>query len=142
MRKLFGLILGLILIGFCAASSSAQNNPQNKPKSKTRTITGCLSKGDNPDEYKLTAKSGSIFELRSGEASTMGNEKPVNLAEHVGHTVTVTGTVEKPEMPGMAGMKEEKQEGKEESGMKKHEHGNKPLELKVISLKHVSETCS
>lgn len=139
MRKLFGLILGLMLISCCAASSFAQDKPQDKPKSKTKTVTGCLSKGDSPGEYKLTAKDGSSWEL-SSNSEAMSNETAgksnVNLAEHVGHTVTATGIVEKAKTE----MKEEKHEAKE--GGMKHEHGGEPRELKVISIKHVSDSCS
>jgi hypothetical protein len=142
VRKLFGLLLGLVLI--CAASSLAQDKTQDKPKSKNRMVTGCLSKGDSPGEYKLTAKDGTTWELTTGGSEAMSNETAtkkggnVDLAEHVGHTVTVTGMVESAKTE----MKEHERQEAKEGGTSKHEHGNEPRELKVTSVKHVSASCS
>ena len=144
MRKLFGLLLGLILISCCAASSLAQDK-QDNTKSKTKTVTGCISKGDSPGEYKLAAKDGSTWELRSNDTDTMSSNESagktargVNLAQHVGHTVTAIGVVEHSKMEMQEAGKQEASQG----GMKKHEHGGEPRELKVISLKHISDSCS
>ena len=49
---------------------------------KTRRLTGCLQKGEDANEYKLTAKDGGTWEIRSDS---------VKLDEYVGHTVKVTG---------------------------------------------------
>ena len=72
--------LCLLVISFAAF---AQDTPKaSKPKSHVRTMTGCLSQGDSPDEFTLITKNGSTWEMRSGE---------VPLAKHLGHPVTVTG---------------------------------------------------
>jgi len=144
VRKLFGLLLGLILISSCAASSLAQDK-QDTTKSKTKTVTGCISKGDNPGEYKLAAKDGSTWELRSNETDTKSSNESagktalsVNLAQHVGHTVTATGVVAHAKMEMPEAGKQEATQG----GMKKHDHGGEPRELKVIAIKHISDSCS
>jgi len=49
---------------------------------EVRTLTGCLSRADGTNEYKLTTENGSTGELRS---------KTVRLSPYTGHTVTVTG---------------------------------------------------
>jgi hypothetical protein len=56
--------------------------PQVKPKPVK--VTGCLQKGDEENEFVITDKVGKKYELES---------KSVALAGHVGHTVTVKGTV-------------------------------------------------
>jgi len=79
------------------------------------------------DEYKLTTKGGSTWEIKSDS---------VELAPHVGHTVTVTGAVSHAKMHSM---KEDTKSEMKEHGMDKDakEHGH----LKVTSLKMVSESC-
>src|ERR1700741_1804859 len=79
-----GLLLGLIFVGMTATTTFAQD-ATSKPKAEVRSITGCLSKGDSADEFLLTANDGSTWETHSNTA--------VNLAEHVGHTVTLKGVV-------------------------------------------------
>jgi hypothetical protein len=97
-------------------------------KGKVRDITGCLSKGDSPKEFVLTANDGSTWEVRSDKA---------DLSEHVGHTVTATGVVSHAKMHNM---KEDAKEAAADSGMKKSdtEHGH----LTVTDVKMVSESCN
>jgi len=73
---------GIILLMGCSGSAFAND----KPKSKVRTITGCLSKHEGGDEYLLTGKNGSTWELHSSDSR-------VSLSKHVGETVTATGVV-------------------------------------------------
>jgi hypothetical protein len=60
----------------------------------------------------------------------------VDLAEHVGHTVTATGVVSN---AAMHNMKEDAKDAAKDSGMKKDnsEHGH----LKITEVKMVSESC-
>ncbi len=77
------LILCLALV--CTASLLMMSqDADEKGKSDTRTVTGCLSQGDNAKEFTLTASDGSTWEISSSN---------VSLAEHVGHTITATGVV-------------------------------------------------
>ena len=50
----------------------------------TQTVTGCLQKGTEPVGFFLISTDNKHWELYSN--------KDVALADHVGHTVTVTGT--------------------------------------------------
>lgn len=123
------LMLSLILaMGAVFVSANAWAAP--KDKAEARTVTGCLAKGDtgNSDEFVLTAQDGSMWDLSS---------KSVSLAEHVGHTVTVTGDVAHATMHNM---KEDAKDAAHDVGMKKEnkESGN----LKVSSLKMVSDSCA
>jgi hypothetical protein len=87
------------------------------------TATGCLQKGDEPNGYTLTADDGKIWELQSTK---------VKLADHVGHKVTVMGTAAK-----ASDAMEKKKESSETKETEGKEHGD----LKVSSLKMVSESC-
>ncbi|MFY9530185.1 MAG: hypothetical protein WBC04_24355 [Candidatus Acidiferrales bacterium] len=84
-------------------------------------------RGRELNEYLLTRKKGSIWEVKSDS---------VNLGEHVGHTVTITGAVSDPKMHGM---KEDAKEEAKEQGMAKNaaEHGH----MTVTNLKMVSDNC-
>ena len=99
-----------------------------KSKSDVRDVTGCLSKGDSANEFVLTGSDGSTWEVRSSK---------VNLAEHVGHTVTATGAVSNAKMHNM---KEDAKDAAKDSGMKKSdsEHGH----MTITDVKMVSESCS
>jgi hypothetical protein len=78
------LILCLFLVCTASVWVMADDSSDNKGKSDTRTVTGCLTQGDNAKEFNLAANDGSTWEVRSDN---------VSLADHVGHTVTATGVV-------------------------------------------------
>jgi hypothetical protein len=113
-------LLLCVVLGFCTFGFG-------KDKGEIRDVTGCLSKGDSAKEFLLTGTDGSTWEIR-----TSG----VPLAEHVGHSVTVTGVVSNAKMHNM---KEDTQEAAKDSGMTKSnkEHGH----LKVTDLKMISDSC-
>ena len=116
----------LALFAGAAALATAQDTTKTTHK-KTRTLTGCLQKGDDANEYKLTTPKGSSWEIKSDG---------VNLGEHVGHTVRVTGVVSHAKMHGM---KEDTKSEAKEHGVDKDstEHGH----MTVTDLSMVSETC-
>jgi outer membrane murein-binding lipoprotein Lpp len=121
-------LAGVLLLSGCASSAFAQD----KPKSKVRTITGCLSKAKGADEYLLTGKNGSTWELHSSDNSS----SQVSLSDHVGHTVTATGVVSNAKLHNL---KEDAKETAKDTGATKEdkEHGH----LTVTSIKMVSESC-
>jgi hypothetical protein len=82
-----------------------------------------LQKGDQPDEFSITGEDGKSWDLRSST---------VKLSDHVGHQVTVTGS------PTRETKAEEKKEGQVQNAGQKGELG----ELRVISLKMVSQSCT
>ena len=123
------IVTGIIALFMCAGAvglATADDTTKTTHK-KTRTLTGCLQKGEDANEYKLTAKNGGTWELKSDS---------VNLGEHVGHTVKITGVVSNAKAHGM---KEDAKEEMKEHGMKKHatEHGH----LTVTDLNMVSDSC-
>ena len=126
-----GLLAGATGIAQAQYSSSPPQTTMSNPNdthSNVRTLTGCLQQGENAKEYALMGQDGSTWELRSDA---------VDLASHVGHTVTVTGAVSH---AAMHGMKEDSKKEAQEHGMDKSatEHGH----LTVTSLSMVSESCS
>ncbi len=127
LRIAAGMIFFLMLAG---AFSLAQSNDKDNDNKAVRLITGCLQNGDEANEYVLTAKDGSTWDLRSDS---------VDLAPHVGHTVTITGTASRVHAKAHE-MKEETKEEMHEHGMAKSdtEHGH----LKVTKLTMVSTTCN
>ena len=94
---------------------------QEKAAGKT-TVTGCLQKGDEPGEYSVTGEDGKTYGLRS---------KTVDLSQHLGHKVTVTGTL-RPESA-------EKEKGEAEEHEKKG--AAEAGDIRVTDLKMVSEKC-
>jgi hypothetical protein len=76
------------------------------------TLTGCLGKGDEKDEFRLTTADGKKYDVKSTK---------VPLAKHVGHTVRITGNSVAPE------------QGEENQG----EAG----EIEVTEMTHLSATC-
>jgi hypothetical protein len=72
-----------------AQTQSSQPDSQNngssmKSNMNTTTVTGCVSAGKKDGTYKLMADDGTTYMLRS---------KSTNLADHVGHEVTVSGHI-------------------------------------------------
>jgi hypothetical protein len=75
---------GLAALIFVCGTLMANAQDTDKSHAKTRSITGCLQNGDNSNEFKLIAKDGGRWDLKSDS---------VNMSEHVGHMVKVTGVV-------------------------------------------------
>lgn len=130
MKKLSiasGLIALVMLIGAVGVATATAD--KDKDDSKARNLTGCLQKGEGANEYMLTAKDGSTWEVRSDS---------VDLASHVGHTVTITGTASAAHAKAHE-MKEDAKSEMQEHGMDKGatEHGH----LKVTNLAMVSDSC-
>jgi hypothetical protein len=120
--------LGLCLLLACFMSVWAMADDNDKGKSDTRTVTGCLQKTSHSDQFLLKANDGSSWTVSSDTAS---------LAEHVGHTVSVTGIVSNSKMHNM---KEDTKDMAHDTGMKKsnNEHGR----LKATDVQMVSSSCS
>ena len=108
------VFLTLLGIGFVSApfgTARAADAPVS--------VTGCLTQGDEANEYAIRDTSGKTFGLKSSK---------VNLKSHLNHQVTVTGT---PTKENEAAEKNEKKSGKPEES----EH------LRVTDLKMISTTC-
>lgn len=111
-----------LLLALCFAFAVVATAQQAEKKGSSKTVTGCLQKSDEADEFRLTATDGKTYDLRSSS---------VKLSDHVGHQVTVTGSF-KPEGGDKEAdeSKEAKEGGKKEAG-----------DIQVQKLKMVSESC-
>ena len=119
------IVTGLIALFMFAGLAMAQDTTKTTHK-KTRTLTGCLQKGEDANEYNFTAKDGGTWEIKSDS---------VKLDGHVGHTVKITGVVANATAHGM---KEDTKEEMKEHGMDTHaERGH----MTVTNLSMVSDTC-
>lgn len=124
--KMAMAILALFLFAGSAGLVGAQDASKTT-HNKTRILRGCLQKGDDANEYKLTTAKGGTWEIKSDT---------VRLGEHVGHTVRVTGVVSHAKMHGM---KEDAKSEAKEHGVDKDstEHGH----MTVTDLSMVNESC-
>ncbi len=89
---------------------------------KSITVTGCLAKGDSPNEFYLTGDNGQKYEIRSDS---------VPLSEHVGHKVKVTGTT----------VTESAGDDDDEKGERNERAEHEAANLQVSKLEHLSKTC-
>jgi hypothetical protein len=120
--RLFALIAFALALGvYVTPTTSAQ---QKSASGKT-TVTGCLQKGDESGEYSITGQDGKTYGLRS---------KAVNLSEHLGHKVTVMGTLR------AESAEKEKGEAEEHEKHEKKEAAEAG-DIRVTNLKMVSDKC-
>ena len=124
MKKMGMAFLSVIMLAAVVGLAMAQDTTTHQ---KIRTVTGCLQKGDDANEYNLTTKGGATWEVKSDS---------VKLDEHVGHTVKVTAVVSHRKAHAM---KEDTKAEMKEHGMDKDakEHGH----LTVTALDMVSGSC-
>ncbi len=120
LKKALLCLAPLVFLSLLPTLLSAQDNMSMGGK-QSMSATGCLKQGSHPDGFYLMGQDGKMYEL-------MGS----GLAAHVNHTVTVTGHEVK-----LSHAQEEKKEATE-----KAEAGDKPyVDMKVSSVKMVSESC-
>ena len=134
MRILYWFV-PILLVSLCPLLLHAQRTaaPENQEQAAaqesaqhTEHVTGCLQKGDEAGEFSVKGEDGKIWGLRS---------RKVNLSDHVGHKVTVTGS---PSHESKAAEKaEEKKEGQVEKAAGKEEY----RDLNVTDLTMISKTC-
>jgi hypothetical protein len=124
--KITMAFLALFMFAGTAGLATAQDTTKTTHK-KARTLTGCLQKGDDANEYQLTTAKGGTWEIKSDS---------LKLGDHVGHSVTITGVVSNAKMHGMK--EDAKAEAKEHGvGKNSTEHGH----MTVTNLTMVSDTC-
>jgi hypothetical protein len=112
------LVLGLYV--------TAGGFAQKKATGEKTMVTGCLQKGDEADEFSITGEDGKTYGLRSSA---------VDLSKHLGHKVTVTGTLK------AESNENEKAENKEKPENEQHEKREEAGDIRVTSLKMVSDSC-
>lgn len=132
----------------------AQQQPADQTKIKaehaqTMTYTGCLQTGTEAKTYildkvvaaKTTEAVGTTGEMATVTKFELLPSEQIQLQEHVGHKVEVTGVLI-PAGKGEAKIKSDtKLPGQEEKTEAKVEKGATP-QFRVVSIKHLAETCS
>jgi len=115
-RTGMGLISVCVSLLFIGAAQHTQDTSRI-----TRTVTGCLQKGRNANEYHLVAENAK-WDLKSDN---------VRLADYVGHKVKIDGVVSNAAFHGM----------KEDLKAEVEKHPTETGDLTVANLETVSETC-
>jgi len=115
LSRLVYLLVAVLAFGLFLTVVHAQKKGS---KGKTITITGCLQKGDEASEFAISGQDGKNYELVS---------KTVALKDHLGHKVTVTGTLRREKQDAD---EDEKEAGEGWSG-----------QVQVTSLKMISTSC-
>ncbi len=129
MKKLMFVSFAFVLLASAVSLAQDAATPPNTAASaqatqdaktvKPKTVTGCLTKGNQPGEVTLTVADGKTWDLRSDS---------VKLEEHIGHQVSATGTVTH------EAKAEEKKEGQMENAASKEAYGDLNVtEVKMIS---------
>jgi hypothetical protein len=108
-----------------AAGAQGTKGTAKKAGGGSHSMTGCLQKGTEANTYELTNVEGTGPKT----VEIVGTAKGVDLAPHVGHKVTITGTAVSAKA---AAKKEGTKEMKEEQG----EH-----HMRISAVKMVSATC-
>jgi hypothetical protein len=121
MRTRFAV--ALLGLGSLLLLPGAAQTKKNHKTSGTKTITGCLQKGDEANEFSITDADGKTYGLRSSS---------VKLGDHVGHKVTVSGRVRPESEENEASEQREKNEQNEKKEV---------ADIRVTSLKMVSTSC-
>ena len=128
MKKLMLACIGFALLTSLAAAAQYSKEPGSTPEvqadqtknaaKQAKTVVGCLQKGDEPGEFAIRGDDGMVWELKSNT---------VKLEEHVGHKVSVAGQAKE----------WSKKEGDVEKASNKEEYGD----IRVTSLKTISDSC-
>ena len=98
---------------------------EEKGSGAKTTVTGCLQKGDEANEFSITGEDGKTYGLRSSS---------VDLAKHLGHKVTVTGTLK------AESAEKEKNESKAAEAAEK-KASPETGDIHVTNLTMVSDSC-
>jgi Protein of unknown function (DUF5818) len=122
------LLLFVLLLGSCwtmaqtypsqsPSTGSSTSTTQSGSQTSSHSVVGCLSGSDG--NYTLSTKDGKSYNL-TGDTSI--------LAEHIGHTVRVTGVVSSSATVT-------------QSGQKVNANNQSGQSIQVSGVKHLSKTC-
>ena len=120
IQRLVGMVL---FLGLTTALLYGAPQMGTDKAAADQTITGCLQKG---------TETGGFFLVSDNKHWELYPASGVDLTEHVGHTVTVTGAV-----AHRTATEEKKSQPSEKKEMGKMAHAD----LTVSSVKHVSDSC-
>lgn len=110
--------LSIFALTAVATVGLSQPSMARDKSAKTETVTGCVAQGDHANEYSIKGQDGKTYGLHSSS---------VQLAQHMGHQVEVTGKI----------TKEKEKTGTEAKTGKAEEDAH----MNVTNLKMISTTC-
>jgi D-alanyl-D-alanine carboxypeptidase len=86
MRRLLGVTFGLALLMMLVGAqlTAARQQDESTQKDKAVTLTGCVQNGSQDGQFVLSATDGKTYQL---------NSSATPLKDHVGHKVTIKGTM-------------------------------------------------
>ncbi len=119
MKRPVGVLVSAVVWLAVAFSVARAGFAQTKAGGQKAIVTGCMQKGDEANEFAITGENGKTYQLRNSA---------VDLAKHVGHEVTITGT-----------FKAEKKEG--QSAEYNQQEATESGTIQVATLKMVSDRC-
>jgi hypothetical protein len=127
VKNLSRVLFCVLFVGLLSAWMSAQDSDSNS-KGEVRTISGCLTKSGNANEYLLTASDGSTWEIHANSS--------VDLAGNVGQQVQVKGVVSHNKSHNM---KEDAKQAANDAGANNNtaEHGH----LKATDVQKTGTSC-
>lgn len=120
LKKPFFYLAPVVLFGLLPILAAAQDN-MGMSNNQAVSVTGCLKQGSDTGGYHIMGDDGKMYEL-TGKG----------LSAHVNHKVTVTG---------MPATMSQPQEQKRMAAEKAEAGGATVVDMKVSSVKMVSETC-
>jgi hypothetical protein len=118
VKRPVGVLVSAVICVVVALSATA-GFAQTKAGDQKTTVTGCLQKGDEANEFAITGEDGKTYQLRNSA---------VDLSKHAGHKVTITGI-----------FKAEKKEG--QSAEYNQEEATEAGSIRVATLKMVNDKC-
>jgi uncharacterized protein DUF5818 len=127
MKKITIVLAFILALALYSTPSFAQDSGSQSSgaSADSKTVTGCLKAGKRVGGFILTTDDGTAYMLHS---------KSVALADHVGHTVTVTGKESQRQSNSGA--------NGSQSGDSTTGHGTMNKRLIVSDLSMVKDTCS
>ncbi len=129
LRRGHVLLAAMVAAGLLAVPASAA---KGEKKMKAHSMTGCLQKGDEPNTYRLTSVEGKGPKT----VELVGMASAADLATHVGHKVTITGSA----VSNKAAAKAEGNAGTTgTAGMKKEEKGEHHMNVETVKM--VAPSC-
>jgi hypothetical protein len=126
------MLAATVAVALVAAPAQASAKRSQKKAAPAHSMTGCLSKGTEANTYVLAnseAKGPKTAEIVSSS---------VDLAPHVGHKVTITGTTVSTKTAAKA---EAKAEGKKKASKSEMKEEAGEHHMKVTGLKMVASSC-
>src|SRR5438445_9129895 len=118
-------LASVIALGLAAFPAAAGAKGQKKAAGGSHSMTGCLQKGSDANTFVLNNVEGTGPKT----VEIVGTTSGVDLAPHVGHKVTITGTA-------VGAKAAAKAEGTKDVKKEQGEH-----HMRVSAVKMVSTTC-